>query len=149
MRHGKAQALKNNLGGSGRAKALHADHRAVQPHILAPVIRSGGLNGYAGAHAAWQHALLVGRVLRVKNFGVFVELIELQVQGLVHMSALSHEFVRYDSQRQVLRTGRAVIARGTRLRVAVHRVNVDERQIDFVPVPPGPGAAAPRRRRGR
>ena len=67
MRHGKAQTLKNDFGRGGSAKTLHTDHRAVQAHILAPVIRSGGFNGNAGAHAAGQHAFLVGRVLRVKN----------------------------------------------------------------------------------
>ena len=39
-------------------------------------------------------------VVRVKNFGMFVELTRLQVQGLVHASAMARGFVRYDAQRE-------------------------------------------------
>ncbi len=70
-------------------------------------------------------------VVRVKNFGLFVELTQLQVQGLVHVSTLSREFVNYDEQRQVLRAGKVTFTLGTRLRVLPARVDFDKRQIDF------------------
>ena len=73
-------------------------------------------------------------VVRVKNFGLFVELTQLQVQGLVHVSTLSQEFVRYDEQRQVLRAGKVTFAPGDRLRVFPARVDFDRRQIDFAVV---------------
>lgn len=79
-------------------------------------------------------------VVRVKNFGLFVELTQLQVQGLVHVSTLSREFVRYDEQRQVLRAGRmggtskVTFTLGDRLRVFPARVDFDKRQIDFAVV---------------
>ncbi len=76
-------------------------------------------------------------VVRVRNFGVFVQLVELQVQGLVHVSALARDFLRYDERRQTLRAGRQVFARGTRLTVRPARVDFDKRQIDFVPSAPG------------
>lgn len=73
-------------------------------------------------------------VVRVKNFGLFVELTQLQVQGLVHVSTLSREFVHYDEQRQVLRAGKVTFTLGTRLRVFPARVDFDKRQIDFAVV---------------
>ncbi len=78
-------------------------------------------------------------VVRVRNFGMFVELLELQIQGLVHVSAIADTFVRFDHQGETLRAGRNVFQRGVRLRVRVDRVDFDKRQIDFVL----DGAAAP------
>ncbi|MDP2991607.1 MAG: RNB domain-containing ribonuclease, partial [Kiritimatiellota bacterium] len=73
-------------------------------------------------------------VVRVKNFGLFVELTQLQVQGLVHVSTLSREFVHYDEQRQVLRAGKVTFTLGSRLRVLPVRIDFDKRQIDFAVV---------------
>ncbi|MDD5678261.1 MAG: VacB/RNase II family 3'-5' exoribonuclease [Kiritimatiellae bacterium] len=89
-------------------------------------------------------------VVRVKNFGLFVELTRLQVQGLVHVSTLSREFVRYDERRQVLRAGKITFTLGDRLRVFVARVDFDKRQIDFAVADDsriaGAAAAAPKSR---
>ena len=81
-------------------------------------------------------------VVRVKNFGLFVELTQLQVQGLVHVSTLSREFVRYDEQRQVLRAGKVTFTLGDRLRVFPARVDFDKRQIDFTVVDDSRAAGA-------
>lgn len=70
-------------------------------------------------------------VVRVKNFGLFVELKQLQVQGLVHVSTLSDKFLRYDEQRRVLCAGQVRFAVGDRLKVLPVRVDFDKRQIDF------------------
>ena len=69
----------------------------------------------------------------VKNFGIFVELTEALVQGLVHISTLEDDFYHYDEQRERLvgkRTKR-VIQIGDKLRVQVERVDVFKHQIDF------------------
>ncbi len=71
-------------------------------------------------------------VVKVKNFGMFVELIRLQIQGLVHVSTISKGFVRYDAQRETLRVGTLTYAFGARVKVCVSRVDFDKRQIDFV-----------------
>lgn len=73
-------------------------------------------------------------VVKVCNYGMFVELTELQVQGLIHVSALADGFVPFDPRRQTLRAGKKIHAKGERLKVAVCRVDFENRQVDFVPV---------------
>ncbi len=72
-------------------------------------------------------------VVNVSNFGLFVELSELQVQGLVHVSTLSERFVRYSRKTQSLRAGKRQYRLGQKLRVSVIDVDFDKRQIDFAP----------------
>jgi len=69
----------------------------------------------------------------VRNFGVFVELTESLVQGLVHISTLDDDFYHYDELRSRLigkRTKR-IIQIGDRWKVQVERVDAFKRQIDF------------------
>lgn len=73
-------------------------------------------------------------VVRVTNFGLFVELGDLQIQGLVHMSSLSNEFVRYDAKKGRLHARRRTYGVGDRLEVIVVRVDMDGRKVDFAPV---------------
>jgi ribonuclease R len=90
-------------------------------------------------------------VVKVMNFGLFVELDGLGVQGLVHVSALSDAFVKYDPAAKALRAGAEVYKLGTRLKVKAVKVDFDKRRIDFVMTSPtaAPGNAAPRRERRR
>ena len=69
----------------------------------------------------------------VRNFGIFVELAESLVRGLVHISTLEDDFYHYDEQRERLvgKRTRRVIQIGDRLTVQVARVDVFKRQIDF------------------
>ena len=73
-------------------------------------------------------------VVSVVNFGLFVEIPGLQIQGLVHVSELSEQFVRYSKSTQSLRAGKEHYRVGAKLRVQPVRVDFDKRQIDFVPV---------------
>jgi len=72
-------------------------------------------------------------VTTVRNFGVFVELTESLVQGLVHVSTLDDDFYRYDEIRERLvgKTSKRVIQIGDKFRVQVERVDIFKRQIDF------------------
>lgn len=72
-------------------------------------------------------------VVKVANFGLFVELDDLDVQGLVHVSTLSETFVRFDQGAKALRVGKDIYKVGTRMRVFAGRVDFDKRRIDFVP----------------
>jgi ribonuclease R len=76
-------------------------------------------------------------VVKVMNFGLFVELDELGVQGLVHVSAISDAFVRFDPGAKALRAGAEVFKLGTRLKVLATRVDFDKRKIDFAIHRPG------------
>jgi ribonuclease R len=70
-------------------------------------------------------------VVNVRNFGMFVELIDLQVQGLVHISAISDRIVRYDAARDILRDGAVAYGVGAKVKVYVVKVDFDQRRLDF------------------
>ncbi len=72
-------------------------------------------------------------VCTVRNFGIFVELPESLVQGLVHISTLEDDFYHYDAQREQLvgKRTRRTIKIGDKLRVRVAKVDIFKRQIDF------------------
>jgi ribonuclease R len=78
-------------------------------------------------------AVMDAVVCTVRNFGIFVELPESLVQGLVHISTLDGDFYQYDEARERLvgKRNRRVIQIGDKVRVQVERVDVFKRQIDF------------------
>lgn len=78
-------------------------------------------------------AVLDAVVCTVRNFGIFVELPESLIQGLVHVSTIDDDFYQYDAQREQLvgKRTRRIIKIGDRLRVQVERVEVFKRQVDF------------------
>jgi len=74
-----------------------------------------------------------GIVSAVTGFGVFVELKDIYVDGLVHITALPHDYYRFDAAKHRLvgdRT-RQVFGLGDELTVKVVRVSLEERKIDF------------------
>ncbi len=95
-----------------------------------------------------------GYVVGVAPFGLFVELTEHFVEGLVRVSSMGDDYYRHLEQAHALRgehTGR-LYRLGDRVRVRVLRVDADRRQVDLGLVD-GPGAARSEpsggRRRGR
>ena len=67
-------------------------------------------------------------------FGCFVEIPELTVSGLVHISLLSHKFVRFNESDQSLSAyGGGSWHVGDRMKVRVAKVDFRERKLDFVP----------------
>ena len=84
-------------------------------------------------------------IVKCMPFGCFVELPELAVSGLVHVSLLSRRFVRYnESDRSLSAPGGGSWHIGDRLRVRVARVDFRERRIDFVPVGADPHVSGAR-----
>jgi ribonuclease R len=86
-----------------------------------------------------------GTVSAVTGFGLFVQLDELYVDGLVHITELGGEYFKFDEARQELRGERTGVRYtvGVRLRVQVSRVDLDGRKIDFRLVrEPGTGRTA-------
>jgi ribonuclease R len=74
-----------------------------------------------------------GYLTGVQAFGLFVELEDIYVQGLVHVSSMTDDYYRFDEQAHRLRgenTGQ-VYRLGDRVEVQVVRVDLDRRQIDF------------------
>ncbi len=74
-----------------------------------------------------------GVVSSATNFGLFVTLDAMYVEGLIHITELGSEYFRFDEARQELRGERSGIryAIGSRVRVQVSRVDLDGRKIDF------------------
>jgi ribonuclease R len=74
-----------------------------------------------------------GVIAAVTSFGLFVELVDLYIEGLVHITALPGDYYNYDQARQRLtgeRSGRS-FQLGGKVRVQVARVDLDDRKIDF------------------
>ena len=77
--------------------------------------------------------VFTGYVTGVQAFGLFVELEELYVQGLVHVSSMSDDYYRLNEKAHLLKgenTGRTYRL-GDRVEVQVARVDLERRQIDF------------------
>jgi ribonuclease R len=74
-----------------------------------------------------------GIISSVTSFGIFVELQEIYVEGLVHVTAMGNDYYHFDPTRHWLmgeRTNR-IYRLGDQLDVRVVQVNLDERKIDF------------------
>lgn len=74
-----------------------------------------------------------GVISAVTGFGLFVELKDLYVEGLIHITNLPHDYYQYSAAHHRL-TGertRTSFHLGDTLEVKVVRVNLDERKIDF------------------
>ncbi|MFO5972189.1 AAA family ATPase, partial [Pseudomonas aeruginosa] len=74
-----------------------------------------------------------GVITAVTGFGLFVELTDIFVEGLVHVTALPGDYYHFDAVHHRLsgeRTGRS-FRLGDTTEVVVARVDLDERKIDF------------------
>ena len=74
-----------------------------------------------------------GVIAAVTNFGVFVELSDLYIEGLMHVSALPGDYYHFDQAKQRLigeRT-RQIFQLGGAVTVRVARVDLDDRKIDL------------------
>ncbi len=74
-----------------------------------------------------------GIVSAVTNFGLFVELKDLYVEGLIHVTALPGDYYHYEPahHRLIGERTRKVFRLGDELAVKVVAVNLDERKVDF------------------
>ncbi len=74
-----------------------------------------------------------GTVSSVVEFGLFVELDELLVEGLVHISSLPGDYYHFDPERHTLggRSRQHSFGLGQAVSVRVEKVDLDLRRIDF------------------
>lgn len=133
-------------------------HRAIKAHVLGKSQPTdAGMLAQAGEHLsmterraeeASRHVVswlkchymqqhlgeeYTGVISAVAEFGVFVTLTDLFVDGLVHISELGDDFFEYDNRNQVL-LGKAtgqVFGLGDTLVVQVAGVSLEEKKIDF------------------
>jgi ribonuclease R len=78
--------------------------------------------------------IFTGTISGVTQFGLFVTLDELHVDGLVHISDLGQDYFQYDAAKHTLRGERTGIKYqlAGRVKVKVVRVNLEQAKIDFV-----------------
>jgi ribonuclease R len=74
-----------------------------------------------------------GIISAVTSFGFFVELAEIYVEGLVHISNLGEDYFHFDPTSHQLKGERTNtnFRLGDRVKVRVARVDLDEKKIDF------------------
>lgn len=80
-------------------------------------------------------------IVDVRNYGLAVELPDVLITGLVHVSSLSDDFYLFESSRRQLigRRSRKRFSIGDEVRVFVVRVDAFKRQIDFAIASDAPG----------
>lgn len=80
-----------------------------------------------------------GTISAVTGFGIFVELDDIYVEGLVHVTSLKNDYYSFDAMKHRLvgERGGQVYHLGDKITVIVARVDLDERKIDFEPVENG------------
>ncbi len=83
-----------------------------------------------------------GVISGVTSFGLFVELTDSKVNGLVHVTQLPHDYWHFDPQRKTLTGERKGMSfrLGDPIRVLVLKASVEDRRIDFKPVSAGRSA---------
>ena len=88
---------------------------------------------YMEAHVGEEFS---GVITGVTNFGLFVQITELQIDGLVHVTSLANDYYHYESgsQRLVGERTRKSYALGESMTVKVQRVDLETRRIDFRPI---------------
>jgi len=74
-----------------------------------------------------------GYITGVAPFGLFVELVEHYVEGLVHISSMADDYYRFVEQHHVLRgeNTKKVYRLGDKVNVQVVRVDMERRQVDL------------------
>jgi ribonuclease R len=91
-------------------------------------------------------------IIGVEDFGLFCQLVELPIEGLVHVTGLADDYYYLEAETHTLvgrRSGRRHRL-GDRLEVRIARVDVDRRELDLVladalhPALPTPRASRPR-----
>jgi ribonuclease R len=74
-----------------------------------------------------------GVIAAVTSFGLFVELVDVFVEGLVHISSLDRDYYQFDAvkQRLIGERSRTVFQLGDSITVQVARVSLDDKKIDL------------------
>ena len=71
-------------------------------------------------------------VAKCTNYGVFIDIPDLAMGGMIHISNLSKQFVRFNPANESLSAGATVYRVGTVVKVQVATVDFNQRRADFV-----------------
>ena len=74
-----------------------------------------------------------GVIASVTNFGLFIRIDDLHIDGLIHVSSLDNDYYHFDNEKHLLigENSRRVYRLGDKVRIRVRSVNLDERKIDL------------------
>lgn len=74
-----------------------------------------------------------GRIANITNFGLFITLDEIYIDGLVHVSALTNDYYHYNAETFTLNGERSGyrFALMDAVEIQVAKVDIDDRKIDF------------------
>ena len=118
----------------------HADMKALGEHCSANERRADDASRDVMAWLKAEYMLdkvgetFTGVISAVTGFGLFVELNDVYIEGLVHVTALTSDYYHFDATRHRL-TGESSGKRynlGDSIRIVVARVDLEERKIDFI-----------------
>ena len=75
-----------------------------------------------------------GVISSVTHFGLFVQITDLYIEGLIHITNLPHDYYEFDSINQLLtgQSTRRIFKTGDKAMVQVARVDLDDRKIDLI-----------------
>jgi ribonuclease R len=71
-------------------------------------------------------------VAKCTNYGVFIDIPDLAMGGMIHISNLSSQFVRFNPANESLSAGSAIYRVGSVLQVQVAKVDFNQRRADFM-----------------
>lgn len=133
IKHMVIHKSKDDFAYDGNRVAEIGDHCSVTERRAEAAVRDvvAWLKcEYMQDHIGSSHA---GVITAVTSFGVFVELDQIHVEGLVHITSLPQDFYDFESinHRLVGRAGGRKFELGQKIEVLVAAVNLDERKIDF------------------
>ncbi len=118
----------------------HADMKALGEHCSANERRADDASRDVIAWLKAEYMLdkigetFTGVISAVTGFGLFVELNDVYIEGLVHVTALTSDYYHFDATRHRL-TGESSGKRynlGDSIQIVVARVDLEERKIDFI-----------------
>jgi ribonuclease R len=140
--HRMKRALGKLVGGSGPAKTFHysnADMQTLGERCSQTERRADEATRDVTDWLKCEYMMdkvgesFDGIVTSVLGFGLFVELADIYVEGLVHITSLRNDYYHFDAAKHTL-TGehsRRVYQLGGKVRVRVARVDLDDKKIDF------------------
>lgn len=135
------RAIKHGLAGGNADDFVYSEHAMVQLSLTCSEQSRRADEASREVderyRAAWmeQHvgSQFDGTISGVTSFGLFVELDDSKVNGLIHVTQLPHDYYHFDPLRRSLSGERrgVVFRLGERVRVLVLRASVEDRRIDF------------------
>jgi ribonuclease R len=74
-----------------------------------------------------------GKIMTVTGFGLFIELDDLGIEGLIHITSLKDDYYQFDEAKQSLigERNHSRYTLGDEVDVRVVRVDMDQRKIEF------------------